>query len=95
MLTAITTSLYFKFRFTDVNDETVRKQCQAVQEIAKNVGCFFIRGKLNRSVHVIQAQEHVDAINIILKYRSRCRVSENNPYVFGISGRDDFAHLRA
>lgn len=87
--------LFFRFRFTDVNDETVRGQCQTVQEIAKNFGCFFIRGKLNRSVRVILDKEHVDAINIILKYRSRCRVPENNPYVFGVTGRGDFAHLRA
>ncbi|XP_066585493.1 uncharacterized protein [Prorops nasuta] len=53
------------------------------QEAAKKYIKVNLRGKLNRTVSILLNEQHVKAVNCILKFRKNANVSNSNPYVFG------------
>lgn len=57
---------------------------------------FVIRGKKARGVPVLLSEAMLRAVQLILKYRSKAGVSEENPFIFGIPGNSTtFSYLSA
>ncbi|KAG5869585.1 hypothetical protein JTB14_023423 [Gonioctena quinquepunctata] len=58
---------------------------------------FTIRGKLNRTVPVLLDTNLLECVKLVIKYRTEIRVSEYNPYIFGLPGGDkkQYPHLQA
>ncbi|KAL3289322.1 hypothetical protein HHI36_003752 [Cryptolaemus montrouzieri] len=67
------------------------------KDLAKKYVRVRIMGKLQRTVTVILHKELVQCLELLLKYRQKMEVPENNPYVFGIpSGmKKEITYLRA
>lgn len=56
------------------------------QATAKKYTRFAIRGKLGREVPVLLNPEDVRCIELIIKFRTRANVPNENPYIFGMPG---------
>ncbi|XP_066585410.1 uncharacterized protein [Prorops nasuta] len=58
---------------------------------------FTIRGKLGRTVAILVHKQIMENLQLVLKYRKLAKVSEKNPYLFGIPGKlkGDYRYLRA
>lgn len=67
------------------------------KQLAQKYVRFTITGKLYRTVPVLLHSDLVKCIELLLKHRKNAGVSENNPYVFGLSSVDNskFKYLRA
>lgn len=58
------------------------------QALARKYVRFMICGKLGRGVPVLIAANLLDCLILILKYRGKARVPENNQYLFGLPSKD-------
>lgn len=70
---------------------------QEHKKIAEKYIRFCIRGKLGRTVPVLLSNALFECINLIIKYRKKAKVSEKNPYIFGLPGynKHRYKYLRA
>lgn len=57
------------------------------RHLCKNLSHVTIRGKRDKAVPVLFTSEMENNINFLIKYRSDCYVSEENPYVFARASR--------
>lgn len=76
----------------NVNDD-INETLQIHQN--QNYVRFMIRGKRGRGVPVLVDKFKLKCLKIILKYRQMANVPSTNPFLFGISGKDDVQHLEA
>ncbi|KAL6256689.1 hypothetical protein P5V15_012808 [Pogonomyrmex californicus] len=74
--------------YTSLSDEA--------REIAKKYVRFLIRGKLGRSVPVLDC-EMKECIDLLLRYRKEANIPDKNPYIFAFPGYDKkrFKYIRA
>lgn len=81
----------------ETNKDIYKSLSPEARKLAKKYVRFVIRGKLGRTVPVLIHSELLKDINLILDYRSRAKVSHENPYLFGIPGCDKkrYKYLRA
>ncbi|XP_066585722.1 uncharacterized protein [Prorops nasuta] len=79
------------------NPEEYASLSKRGREVAKRYVRFQIRGKLGRTVSVLLDNGMLESIKMMLKYRKKARVHENNKYVFGLPGPDNLVekHLNA
>lgn len=79
-----------------IKDDSFAYLSTEAKHIAKNYVRFYIRGKLGRSGPVLLSQEMISAIELILKYRKKVGVPDDNKYLFGIpSNNSRMKYLRA
>nr|XP_046492474.1 uncharacterized protein LOC124224077 isoform X1 [Neodiprion pinetum] len=81
--------------FTD--KEVFDSMTPEAQRLARNYVRFMIRGKLGRGVPVLVPADTLQCMNLIKKFRHQAKVSDNNPYFFGLHSNDPERHkyLRA
>lgn len=81
----------------NTNSDLFNSLSSESKEIAKQYIRFEIRGKLNRNVPVLLNQELLKCIELILKYRKKAGVLDDNPYLFGIPSnrKTTMKYLRA
>lgn len=93
----ITMNDFWSYETVEANTDlkVFRSLSTEEQEDAKKYCRFLIRGKRGRSVPVLLHKELVECVETVIKFRKCSGVSDNNPYVFGIAGSDNFKHLEA
>lgn len=68
----------------DVNKDIQSNFSKNDESVAHNYIRFCIRGKLNRSVPVLANNFNFKCLELIVKFRQKAGVPEDNPYLFGL-----------
>ncbi|XP_056635921.1 uncharacterized protein LOC130444668 [Diorhabda sublineata] len=84
-------------KYERLKDDYEMLGCMSAEEKKRQKGYirFLSRGKRCRGVPVMVNREKFEGIQMILKFRKQTNISERNPYLFGLPGKDDFNHLLA
>ncbi|XP_057662497.1 uncharacterized protein LOC130897580 [Diorhabda carinulata] len=80
-------------KYERLKDDNEMLGCMSAEEKKRKKGYirFLIRGKRCRGGN----RENFEGIQMISKFRKQTNISERNPYLFGLPGKDDFNHLLA